>query len=71
MPKSLFEKVWDAHSVRTLANGQTQLLIGTHLIHEVTSPQAFGMVRDLGLKVIAVTRGGKASPLADRVCPPD
>src|SRR5437762_13373608 len=51
MPKSLFEKVWDAHSVRTLANGQTQLLVGTHLIHEVTSPQAFGMLRDLGLKV--------------------
>ncbi len=51
MPKSLFEKVWDAHSVRTLANGQTQLLIGTHLIHEVTSPQAFGMLRDLKLKV--------------------
>ncbi|NDC74111.1 3-isopropylmalate dehydratase large subunit [bacterium] len=50
-PKSLFEKVWDAHAVRTLANGQTQLLIGTHLIHEVTSPQAFGMLRDLGLKV--------------------
>ncbi len=52
MPKSLFEKVWDAHSVRKLANGQTQLLIGTHLIHEVTSPQAFGMLRDLGLKVL-------------------
>src|SRR5438477_11504323 len=51
MPKSLFEKVWDAHTVRTLANGQTQLLIGTHLIHEVTSPQAFGMLRDLKLKV--------------------
>jgi 3-isopropylmalate/(R)-2-methylmalate dehydratase large subunit len=51
MPKSLFEKVWSAHTVRDLANGQTQLLIGTHLIHEVTSPQAFGMLRDLGLKV--------------------
>ena len=51
MAKSLFEKVWAAHTVRTLANGQTQLLIGTHLIHEVTSPQAFGMLRDLGLKV--------------------
>lgn len=50
-PKSLFEKVWEAHTVRTLGNGQTQLLIGTHLIHEVTSPQAFGMLRDLGLKV--------------------
>lgn len=51
MGKSLFEKVWDAHAVRELSNGQTQLLIGTHLIHEVTSPQAFGMLRDLGLQV--------------------
>lgn len=51
MPRSLFDKVWEAHAVRQLPNGQTQLLIGTHLIHEVTSPQAFGMLRDLGLKV--------------------
>ena len=51
MPKTLFEKVWEAHAVRQLTDGQTQLLIGTHLIHEVTSPQAFGMLRDLGLKV--------------------
>ena len=47
MPQSLFQKVWDAHTVRQLANGQTQLLIGTHLIHEVTSPQAFGMLREM------------------------
>jgi 3-isopropylmalate/(R)-2-methylmalate dehydratase large subunit len=52
MKQSLFEKVWASHSVRRLADGQTQLLIGTHLIHEVTSPQAFGMMRDLGLKVL-------------------
>ena len=51
MGKTLFEKVWDAHSVKTLSNGQTQLLIGTHLIHEVTSPQAFGMLRERGLFV--------------------
>lgn len=51
MSQSLFEKVWESHAVNTLSNGQTQLLIGTHLIHEVTSPQAFGMLRDLGLKV--------------------
>jgi 3-isopropylmalate/(R)-2-methylmalate dehydratase large subunit len=51
-PQSLFQKVWAAHTVKKLANGQTQLLIGTHLIHEVTSPQAFGMLRDLGLKVL-------------------
>ncbi len=49
--KNLYEKVWEAHHVATLENGQTQLLIGTHLIHEVTSPQAFGMLRDLNLKV--------------------
>ncbi len=51
MGKTLFEKVWETHEVRRLPNGQTQLLIDTHLIHEVTSPQAFGMLRDLGLKV--------------------
>ncbi|CAN5658957.1 3-isopropylmalate dehydratase large subunit [soil metagenome] len=51
MGKTLFAKVWESHSVATLSNGQTQLLIDTHLIHEVTSPQAFGMLRDLGLKV--------------------
>jgi 3-isopropylmalate/(R)-2-methylmalate dehydratase large subunit len=56
MPKSLFDKVWSAHAVRRLADGQTQLLIGTHLIHEVTSPQAFGMLRDLGLKVAMPNR---------------
>ncbi len=52
MGKTLFDKVWEAHAVRELPNGMTQLLIGTHLIHEVTSPQAFGMLRDLGLKVL-------------------
>ncbi|MDG1138449.1 MAG: 3-isopropylmalate dehydratase large subunit [Opitutales bacterium] len=49
--KNLFQKVWDAHSVGTLANGQTQLFVGRHLIHEVTSPQAFGMLREKGLPV--------------------
>jgi 3-isopropylmalate/(R)-2-methylmalate dehydratase large subunit len=51
MGKTLFAKVWESHSVGNLSNGQTQLLIDTHLVHEVTSPQAFGMLRDLGLKV--------------------
>lgn len=50
-PQHLFAKVWQAHSLKTLENGQTQLLIGTHLIHEVTSPQAFGMLRDSGLRL--------------------
>ncbi|NBB79877.1 MAG: 3-isopropylmalate dehydratase large subunit [Verrucomicrobia bacterium] len=56
MGKSLFQKVWDGHAVRQLVNGQTQLLIGTHLIHEVTSPQAFGMLRDKGLPVMFPNR---------------
>ncbi|MDA0325141.1 MAG: aconitase family protein, partial [Verrucomicrobia bacterium] len=51
MGKTLFHKVWDRHAVGKLPDGSTQLFIGTHLIHEVTSPQAFGMLRDLGLKV--------------------
>ena len=49
--RNLFEKVWDDHAVRELANGQTQLFIATHLIHEVTSPQAFGMLRERNLPV--------------------
>jgi 3-isopropylmalate/(R)-2-methylmalate dehydratase large subunit len=51
MGKTLYQKVWDAHTVGTLSDGRTQLFIGTHLIHEVTSPQAFGMLRDLGVGV--------------------
>jgi len=51
MGKNLFQKVWDRHAAQTLPNGQTQVFIGLHLIHEVTSPQAFGMLRDLGLGV--------------------
>ncbi|MFZ5890849.1 MAG: 3-isopropylmalate dehydratase large subunit [Myxococcota bacterium] len=51
MGKSLFQKVWDQHTVKVLSNGQAQIFIGLHLIHEVTSPQAFGMMRDLGLRV--------------------
>ncbi|MCA9049417.1 MAG: 3-isopropylmalate dehydratase large subunit, partial [Planctomycetaceae bacterium] len=50
--RNLFNKVWDLHTVRTLPNGQTQLFIGLHLIHEVTSPQAFEILRDRGLQVM-------------------
>ena len=45
MPKSLFEKVWDAHVV-SAPEGQSPLLyIDLHLVHEVTSPQAFEGLR--------------------------
>ena len=46
------DKVWDAHTVRELPGGQTQLFIGLHLIHEVTSPQAFEMLREMELSVL-------------------
>jgi len=49
---TLFDKVWDLHTVGTLPSGQTQLFIGLHLIHEVTSPQAFAMLNERGLKVM-------------------
>src|SRR6185503_5938526 len=48
MGQTLLKKVWDRHAVRTLPSGQTQLFIGLHLIHEVTSPQAFDMLRSRG-----------------------
>src|SRR5437867_8203862 len=51
MARTLLDKVWEAHTVRTLPSGQTQLLIGLHLIHEVTTPQAFPMLKDGKLKV--------------------
>ncbi|WP_437191906.1 3-isopropylmalate dehydratase large subunit [Planctomicrobium sp. SH527] len=54
--RNLFNKVWDLHTVGTLPSGQTQLFIGLHLIHEVTSPQAFEMLRDRNLKVMAPER---------------
>ena len=49
---TLFDKVWDLHTVGILPSGQTQLFIGLHLIHEVTSPQAFAMLRERNLKVL-------------------
>ena len=48
MPATLFSKVWDLHTVRKLPTGQTQLFVGLHLVHEVTSPQAFEMLRTRG-----------------------
>ncbi|MEI6445356.1 MAG: 3-isopropylmalate dehydratase large subunit [Nostocales cyanobacterium ELA583] len=49
---TLFDKVWEIHTVGTLPSGLTQLFIGLHLIHEVTSPQAFAMLKERDLKVL-------------------
>lgn len=51
MGKTLYQKVWDLHTVRVLPNGQTQLFIGLHLLHEVTSPQAFYDLKERGIPV--------------------
>jgi 3-isopropylmalate/(R)-2-methylmalate dehydratase large subunit len=56
VPLTLLEKVWNAHAVRRLPNGQTQLYVGLHLIHEVTSPQAFEELKTRGWKVPAPHR---------------
>jgi 3-isopropylmalate/(R)-2-methylmalate dehydratase large subunit len=56
VPATLFEKVWNLHAVRRLANGQTQLYVGLHLVHEVTSPQAFEELDHRGWRVRAPER---------------
>ncbi|MFD1514235.1 3-isopropylmalate dehydratase large subunit [Halomarina rubra] len=76
--RTLYDKVWDRHRVATLPNGQDQLFVSLHLIHEVTSPQAFSMLSERGLDVaypdrtVAVadhiaptTVEGRERPLAD------
>ncbi|MBG1265389.1 3-isopropylmalate dehydratase large subunit [Nostoc sp. WHI] len=75
---TLFDKVWDLHTVGTLPSGLTQLFIGLHLIHEVTSPQAFAMLHERDLKVLfpertvatvdhIVPTENQARPFADRL----
>jgi len=56
MGKNLYEKVFERHTVRRLESGQYQLLMGLHLVHEVTSPQAFEMLKDRGLRVLCPER---------------
>jgi 3-isopropylmalate/(R)-2-methylmalate dehydratase large subunit len=50
-PRTLFDKIWDAHVVETLPDGTALLYIDKHLTHEVTSPQAFEGLRMAGRKV--------------------
>lgn len=51
MGNTLFEKVWEQHIVKTIDNGPVVLYIDKHLIHEVTSPQAFNGMNNRGIKV--------------------
>lgn len=68
MGKTLLDKVWDLHRVTTLPSGEDQLFIGLHLIHEVTSPQAFSMVRERGLSVL---RADRTFATVDHIVPTD
>jgi len=66
MSRTLFEKVWTSHRVTKLRDGRDQLFIGLHLIHEVTSPQAFSALRQLGL---AVRRPDRTFATVDHIVP--
>jgi 3-isopropylmalate/(R)-2-methylmalate dehydratase large subunit len=76
---TLYDKVWERHKVAELPNGQDQLFIGLHLVHEVTSPQAFGMLRERDIDVaypertfattdhiVPTTVEGRQRPLGDQ-----
>ncbi len=49
--RTLYDKLWESHTVGILPTGQTQLFIGLHLIHEITTAPAFDMLREKGLDV--------------------
>src|ERR1051326_8871081 len=49
--RTLYDKIWDSHTVDTLPTGQTQLFVGLHLIHEITTAPAFDMLRESGYDV--------------------
>jgi 3-isopropylmalate/(R)-2-methylmalate dehydratase large subunit len=51
MSKTLFEKIWDKHVVKTIDGGPSVIYIDIHLIHEVTSPQAFAGLKKRGIPV--------------------
>ena len=78
MTRTLFDRVWDAHVVRDLADGVSLLYVDLHLVHEVTSPQAFaGLKREqrtvrrpeLTLATVDhnVPTGDRSLPIADAI----
>lgn len=66
MGRTLFDKVWDAHVVDTVENGPQILYIDQHLIHEVTSPQAFNELKE---RKIPIARPDKIVATADHNTP--
>ena len=51
MPKNLFEKIWETHVISQQPDSPAIIYIDLHLVHEVTSPQAFSGLRQRGLKI--------------------
>ena len=72
-PRTLSEKVWDAHVIHERPGVPTLLYIDLHLVHEVTSPQAFQGLRERGLKVrrpdLTVATADHSVPTTDRSLP--
>jgi len=64
--KTLFDKIWDSHVVRSIKDGPDVLYIDRHYIHEVTSPQAFNGLKERGIPVL---RPGKTIATADHNIP--
>jgi 3-isopropylmalate/(R)-2-methylmalate dehydratase large subunit len=73
MPRTLFEKLWDAHVVREASGEPSLLYIDLHLVHEVTSPQAFDGLREAGRRVrrphLTVATVDHNVPTTDRLLP--
>src|SRR5438067_11639496 len=73
MPRTIIEKLWDSHVVHARENAPTLLFIDLHLVHEVTSPQAFSGLRERGLKVrrpdLTIATTDHSIPTTDRSLP--
>ena len=71
--RTLFDKVWDAHVVHRLPEGPALLYVDLHLVHEVTSPQAFEGLRRAGRRVrrpdLTVATVDHNVPTGDRALP--
>jgi len=72
-PRTIIEKIWDAHVVHEQPGAPTLLFIDLHLVHEVTSPQAFQGLRERGLKVrrpdLTIATADHSIPTTDRSLP--
>src|SRR5437870_6847329 len=72
-PRTIIEKLWDSHVVHEQTAAPALLYIDLHLVHEVTSPQAFEGLRERGIKVrrpdLTVATADHSIPTTDRSLP--